>query len=184
MSEFRKDKAFFVALDLDLPESRPGSIVAVYWEEWDAGRPVLEGWRGPAFDSEDFARIRLQPYACENLMTDLGGYWDCLKGTILGGALGAKKPKKALRMRHEYLLEILGRRIPVDDMEQASKIVERIRDAGGYGVSQMGAEFPILEDGIPVGYVSYNGRVWKGQPGASGADLTYDPGAERQSGKQ
>lgn len=83
MADFKKDKAFLVALDLDTPESRPGSIIAIYWEDWESSRPVLEGWRGPKVSSEDFARKRLEPYPCQNLMIDLGGYFDCLSGTVI-----------------------------------------------------------------------------------------------------
>lgn len=92
--EFQKDKEFLVAHDLDWPDL-PGDIVAVYWADWKSGRPVVEGWRGPAEESEDFARKRLDPYPCQHLMTDIGGFWECLRGTIIGGQeLGAasKRP--------------------------------------------------------------------------------------------
>lgn len=71
--------------DLDWREGRPGEFVAVLPDEWVVGRPVVEGWRGPTFESEDFARTRLEPYPCENLLTDIGGYWECFRGTIIGG---------------------------------------------------------------------------------------------------
>lgn len=83
MARFDKDRAFFVARDLEKPEGRHGDLVAVYWDEWEAGRPVLEGWRGPRMASEDFPRKRLEPYRCENLMVDIGGFWDCLLGTVI-----------------------------------------------------------------------------------------------------
>lgn len=93
MARFRKDKEFLVARDLDRPEARPGDIVAVYWEDWESGRPVVEGWRGPRMESEDFGRRSLDPYPCQNLMTDIGGYWECLRGTVIGRpALDAKRP--------------------------------------------------------------------------------------------
>ena len=84
--------------------------------------------------------------------------------------------KRALVKAHEYLVEILGRRFPVDNMEQASRLVSAVRDRSGAGASEMGAEFPIYEDGVVVGHVSYNGRVWKGDPRGGGkAELVYDP---------
>jgi hypothetical protein len=83
MADFKKDKSFLVAYDLDRPKSQPGVIVAIYWEDWDSGRPVVEGWHGPKIESEDFARKRLEPYSCQHLMLDIGGYFDCLSGTII-----------------------------------------------------------------------------------------------------
>jgi hypothetical protein len=76
----------------------------------------------------------------------------------------------------QYLVEILGRRFPVADMMHASELVSAVRDRSGYGASEMGAEFPVLENGRVVGYVSYNGKVWRGQPGAwPNVELVYDP---------
>lgn len=83
MADFDKRKSFLVAFDLDTPKSKPGAIVAIYWEDWDAGRPVVEGWRGPKMGSEDFARKRLDPYPCQNLVVDIGGYFDCFSGTVI-----------------------------------------------------------------------------------------------------
>lgn len=85
MAKFNgKTKEFFIAKDLDRPDNMPGELVAIYYEDWETGRPVVEGWRGPQIESEDFARLRLEPYPCQNLVTDMGGYWDCLRGTIIG----------------------------------------------------------------------------------------------------
>jgi hypothetical protein len=71
--------------DLDWGQGRPGELVAVLPDEWAQSRPVVEGWRGPRMESEDFVRTRLEPYDCQNLVTDIGGYWDCLRGTVIGG---------------------------------------------------------------------------------------------------
>lgn len=84
MARFDKNREFFVARDLERPEGLPGDLVAIYWDDWDAGRPVLEGWRGPQMESEDFARRRLEPHRCMNLMVDIGGFWECLHGTVIG----------------------------------------------------------------------------------------------------
>jgi hypothetical protein len=83
MSKLSHTKQFFIAKDLSLP-NRPGELVAIYYEDWDSGRPVVEGWRGPRMDSEDFARTGLEPYACQNLLTDIGGYWECFSGIVIG----------------------------------------------------------------------------------------------------
>lgn len=83
MAGFDRHKSFLVAFDLDIPKSKPGAIVAIYWEEWNAGRPVVEGWRGPKMGSEDFVRKRLDPYLCLNLVLDIGGYFDCFSGTVI-----------------------------------------------------------------------------------------------------
>jgi hypothetical protein len=91
-------------------------------------------------------------------------------------ARSAKRPGSSLVRAPEYLVEILGRRFPVKNMEHASLLVSAVRDRSGAGASEMGAEFPIYEDGAVIGYVSYNGRVWKGRPGDFGnAELVYDP---------
>lgn len=82
MAKFDGRKPFFVAKDLDLPD-RPGEIVAIYYADWESGRPVVEGWRGPEAGSEDFARKRLEPYRCENLLLDIGGLWECFGGTVI-----------------------------------------------------------------------------------------------------
>jgi hypothetical protein len=84
--------------------------------------------------------------------------------------------RRALVREPEYLVEILGRRFPVRNMEHASRLVSAVRDRSGAGASEMGAEFPIYEDGVVVGHVSYNGRVWRGDPrGGEKAELVYDP---------
>lgn len=83
MAKLNKEKTFFLAKDLDRPGSMPGNLIAIYWEDWESGAAVLEGWRGPKLDSEDFPRTRLEPYSCQNLMVDIGGFWDCLPGTVI-----------------------------------------------------------------------------------------------------
>ena len=86
--------------------------------------------------------------------------------------------KTAARPRARYILEILGQRIPVHGWAEASNAVSVIRERTGAGASEMGVEFPLLEEGEIVAYVSYNGKVWKGQPGDWPAViLLYDPDA-------
>ena len=78
-----------------------------------------------------------------------------------------------------------GRRYPVASYAEASAMFETTRDAvedlgpGAGGASR--TPTPIIErDGQPIGYVSYNGRVWSGDP--EGPDrsnlknLLFDPG--------
>jgi hypothetical protein len=75
-----------------------------------------------------------------------------------------------------YTMEILGRKIRVANAEEASLVVSEIRDRSGSGASEMGSVFPIRENGLLIGYVSYNGKVWKGDPGDwKNAELIYDP---------
>lgn len=83
MAKLNKEKTFFVAKDLDHPESKPGALVSIYYEDWDSKAAVIEGWRGPEMNSEDFPRKRLEPYSCQHLMVDIGGFWDCFSGTVI-----------------------------------------------------------------------------------------------------
>lgn len=83
MAKLSRTRQFFIAKDLDRPDA-PGELVAIYWDDWESAKAVLEGWRGPEIESEDFARTRLEPYACVNLLVDIGGYWECFqKGTVI-----------------------------------------------------------------------------------------------------
>lgn len=83
MSKFDGNREFFVARDLDHPESKPGALVAIYYQDWESHAPVVEGWRGPAMNSEDFPRKRLEPHPCQHLMVDIGGFFDCFSGTVI-----------------------------------------------------------------------------------------------------
>jgi hypothetical protein len=75
-----------------------------------------------------------------------------------------------------YTMEILGQKVRVANAQEASLVVSDIRDRSGAGASEMGSMFPIREDGVLIGYVSYNGKVWKGDPGDwKNAELIYDP---------
>lgn len=66
-------------------------------------------------------------------------------------------------------LQIGRRRYQVASLQQASEMWERARDASGLGASQIGGDALIVNDsGATVAYVSYNGRVWAGQPGRPG----------------
>lgn len=95
-------------------------------------------------------------------------------------ARGAR-PKSLPAKTSAYVVEILGRRFPVQDIVEASRLVEAVRDRSGAGASEMGGEFPIYEDGRMIGYVSYNGKVWRGDPERwREAQLMYDPYAADQ----
>lgn len=88
-----------------------------------------------------------------------------------------KRPAGALSRQKTYTVEILGRRILVKDMVEASDVVSAIIDRSGMGASEIGAQFLVRDDVDEViGYVSYNGRVWKGPPSDSKRDaLAFDP---------
>lgn len=95
----------------------------------------------------------------------------------------ARRPKgprtRLLSKAPVYTLEILGRVIPVTDAKHASLVVSAIRDRSGAGASEIGSIFPVREGGVIIGYVSYNGKVWKGHPDDwKRAELVYDPYAE------
>ena len=64
--------------DLDTPQSRPGCFVAARAEDWASEKAVIEGWRGPSMDSEEFGRTRLAPVNCGTVFQDISGYWDCV----------------------------------------------------------------------------------------------------------
>lgn len=87
----------------------------------------------------------------------------------------AGKSRKGVVRAPSYTLEIAGRLVRVTGPEEASRVVSEIRDRSGAGASEMGAQFTIREDGHVVGYVSYNGKVWKGDPDRDDAELIYTP---------
>jgi hypothetical protein len=65
---------------------------------------------------------------------------------------------------------------PIRDVNHASRILCAIRDRHNLG----GSELPNLiiygPHKRPIGYVSYNGRVWSGAPGDyPRTELVYDP---------
>lgn len=90
------------------------------------------------------------------------------------------KKKRSLVRAPQYTVEILGRRYPVANMIQASEFVGHF--SGRYGASEIGSQFPVREGETVIGYVSYNGKVWKGDPRFwERAELMYDP--YKQNGK-
>lgn len=65
---------------------------------------------------------------------------------------------------------------PIQNVNHASRILCNIRDRHNLG----GSELPNLiiygPDKQPIGYVSYNGRVWSGSPtDYPRTELVYDP---------
>jgi len=71
-------KAVMYFRDLDRAEKTPGYLVAVSRFEWqDAGKAVIEGWRGPGLESEDFAKNRLELFSCVDMKVDDAGHWRC-----------------------------------------------------------------------------------------------------------
>jgi hypothetical protein len=53
--------------------------------------------------------------------------------------------------------------VPVQFADDASRIFSDVRDAGGFGASDMKAGCGELIDGTGevIGQISYNGRIWK-----------------------
>lgn len=53
--------------------------------------------------------------------------------------------------------------VPVRFADDASRIFSSVRDAGGFGASDMKAGCGELIDGAGevIGQISYNGRIWK-----------------------
>ena len=43
------------------------------------------------------------------------------------------------------------------------------------GVSKFGSYFPVFLNGEQIGYISYNGQIWKGVTVSSNNELLYDP---------
>lgn len=91
------------------------------------------------------------------------------------------KKKLVPALPQQYTVEVLGRSFPVSDMLDASKKVSYLRDTTGMGASEMGGQFPVRESDVVIGYVSYNGKVWKGSPESrEKAQLMYDPYAQER----
>lgn len=86
-----------------------------------------------------------------------------------------KRKSKSLTKSPTYTVEILGRLLPVRDMVHASNLVDQVIAMAQAGASEIGAQFQIRENGIVIGWVSYNGRVWKGDPRIAKGILAYDP---------
>ena len=72
-------------------------------------------------------------------------------------------------------LSIPGRGMwPVTSLAEASALYELERERSGEGAST----FPtgvVVNDDVPMGRVSYNGRIWPVEPWAPGVVPIYDP---------
>ncbi len=73
-------------------------------------------------------------------------------------------------------LRVGSRTYPVESVEDASRIFVAARDKFGEGASNTPTPL-LVRDGKVIGYVSYNGRVWAGDPKAWKPDdePIYDP---------
>ena len=88
-----------------------------------------------------------------------------------------RRPSRALSRRPQYTIEIAGRRYPVDGVLQAAELISRFNSQ--YSAGEIGARFPIREDEKVIGFGSYNGKIWKGEPSEwVQHELMYDPFAE------
>lgn len=63
-------------------------------------------------------------------------------------------------------LQIGRKRYQVDSFKQASEMFCVARDKSGNGASRTPSPLIVDENGVAIGYVSYNGRVWLGAPQA------------------
>lgn len=61
-------------------------------------------------------------------------------------------------------LQIGSRRYQVYSYEQASQMFCKARDRFGEGASKTPSPRLVDGDAKPFGYVSYNGRIWRGDP--------------------
>lgn len=61
-------------------------------------------------------------------------------------------------------LQVGRMRYEVATLEQASLMFCLARDASGQGASQIETPMIVRQDGAVIGHVSYNGRVWPGEP--------------------
>jgi hypothetical protein len=79
----------------------------------------------------------------------------------------------------QLTVAIFDRLYDVDSIEAASRIFAAARDRAGTGASNTPTP-RILRDGVPYGYISYNGRVWLGEPSDWSVDAlpVYDPTGE------
>ena len=67
--------------------------------------------------------------------------------------------------QQDGILVRLGRKTyRFDSLRQASEFFCAARDRSGLGGSKMPTPDLIDASGKPVGYVSYNGRIWPGSP--------------------
>jgi len=79
-------------------------------------------------------------------------------------------------IQESYYLKILGRKVPVFNMEDASRKWIAIINALGIGASGLSGDdgAVIDESGRVIAQVSYNGRVW-GPEDYPHSALMYDP---------
>lgn len=66
------------------------------------------------------------------------------------------------------------RAVKVVSYKEASELYSKARDESGEGASTWGLGFIKDRWGNKLAYISYNGKVWAGQPGESGG-LLFDP---------
>jgi hypothetical protein len=65
---------------------------------------------------------------------------------------------------------------PIHDVNHASRILCTVRDRYSLGGSELPNLIIYSPDKKPIGYVSYNGRVWSGAPtDYPRTELVYDP---------
>jgi hypothetical protein len=79
----------------------------------------------------------------------------------------------------EMVLSFGGKSYPINSVSQASEMWDKVRDeamSGGLGSRDLSSSPKILgADGKTMGWVSWNGRIWKGEPGDTSAEWKDAP---------
>jgi hypothetical protein len=100
---------------------------------------------------------------------------------------GSKAQKGGDLVPGGLFITIGGRRYPINSLEDASRKWDQVRDAAGTGSSETPTPLIVNAAGETIGYISYNGRVWRGRPQDSLGgknELLYDnrlPATEKTS---
>lgn len=71
-------------------------------------------------------------------------------------------------------LQIGSRRFQVATLKEASRMYCAARDHFGEGASRTPSPLIVDEQGMVIGHVSYNGRVWAGESYVAGQIPIYD----------
>jgi len=95
------------------------------------------------------------------------------------------EPKGVLpALREQLFVEFDGQRYQVDSMQDASEKWEAFRDETGVGSSEV-SNLPIFDQtGKQVAYVSYNGKVWRGDDYVPNAEPVYVPIGQRDNSEK
>jgi hypothetical protein len=168
LSQMCKGKLVFVKRDDGLYMTRMGG--------WTDNKRMAAPFD---FDAEHLADQLLQ------VQVEFGKEWevevitDDYTKKLMSGDMGAvqqalgQAPVPALALRINASRDVTA----VKDWAEASAIWAKMREEGGFGMSNMPNVTIIdLNTGMQVAYVSYNGRVWPGVQWSPDAKPLYYPG--------